>query len=117
MKQNGVTEDNLSHVFHIDGGAAEVIAGEAPGKSDKEKTLNAFVLTGLAEFLQTGDPKFDDKAARALCKKLGCFGEGNHATYMKDRGNLLGGSKEGGWTLTGPGLKAGAELIKGMAGA
>ena len=33
---------------------------------------------------------------------------------MKKPGNILSGSKDSGWTLTGPGLKAGADLVKAL---
>jgi hypothetical protein len=72
------------------------------------------VLTGISQLIATGDPKFDDKAARAVCKSMGCLDESNHTYNMKGKGNLLGGSKDSGWTLTGPGLKSGAELVKGL---
>jgi len=100
---------------HLDGGKVE-FAAEAPGKTGKQKTVNAYILTGLAQFLQTGEAKFDDKTARAVCKAMGCLDESNHAYNLKGKGNALSGSKDSGWTLTGPGLKAGAELVKGLAG-
>ena len=46
---------------------------------------------------------------------MGFFNEGNHAKYMKEKGNVLGGTKDAGWTLTTPGLKSGAEIVKGLA--
>jgi hypothetical protein len=116
MRTNGITREQLGDVFHLDGGACEVLSSEAPGKNGKEKTINAYVLTGISAYLQNGEPKFDDKTARDVCRAMGCFNEGNHAYYLKGRGNVLGGSKDAGWTLTGPGLKAGAELIKNLAG-
>jgi hypothetical protein len=65
--------------------------------------------------LATGNAKVDDETARDLCKKMGFFNEGNHAKYMKEKGNVLGGTKDAGWTLTTPGLKSGAEIVKGLA--
>jgi hypothetical protein len=62
--------------------------------------------------IKTGDAKFDDKSGREACEKVGCYGRTNHATYMSKPGNVLSGSKENGWSLTGPGLKAGADLVK-----
>src|SRR5262245_59372781 len=115
MRTYGITSAQLSHVFHLDGGTSEVIASEAPGKNGKEKTINAYVLTGISAFLQSGEAKFDDKTARDVCKLMGCFNEGNHAYYLKGKGNALGGTKDSGWTLTGPGLKSGAELVKALA--
>ncbi len=111
-KSHQVSDDALSQVFHVENGAVEIIVSAAPGNNAKAQTINTYVLTGIAKLLETGDSKFDDKLARANCKKLGCYNEANHASYMKDKGNVLGGSKAAGWTLTAPGLKAGAELVK-----
>jgi hypothetical protein len=116
MRTHGITPEQLGNVFHLDGGASEVLPTEAPGKNGKEKTINAYVLTGISAFLQTGEAKFDDKTARDVCRAMGCFNEGNHAYYLKGRGNVIGGTKDSGWTLTGPGLKLGAELVKKLAG-
>jgi len=112
MKTHKVSQDQLDLMFHVENGVADVIAADAPGKNGKEKTINCYILAGVAALLQSGEPKFDDKAGRAVAEKLGCYSSGNHATYMKDRGNVLSGSKDGGWSLTGPGLKAGADLVK-----
>ncbi|WFU76281.1 hypothetical protein [Bradyrhizobium sp. CB2312] len=46
----------------------------------KAQAINAYMPTGIAEFLKTGESKFADKVARETCKKLGCYGETNHAT-------------------------------------
>lgn len=115
FKQNGISLDHLQHVFHIENEKVEIIAPDIPGKSDKEKTINAYVLTGLSRFLLTGESKFDDKLARSICVSTGCYDATNHATYMKAKGNYLSGSKESGWTITGPGLKHGAEVVKQIA--
>jgi hypothetical protein len=114
MSRNKVTADEIAHVFHVDGETVDVIIDTVPGNNTKAQAINAYMLTGIAEFLKTGDSKFTDKAARETCKKLGCYAETNHATHMKRPGNVLSGSKESGWTVTGPGMKAAAELIKGF---
>jgi hypothetical protein len=112
-KQNGVSPEALEQVFHVESGSAEVIAGEIPGRNKKEKTLNAYVLAGLAKFLSTGNTAFDDKSARALCESSGCYDLANHSTTIKNRGNLFTGTKSG-WNLTAPGLKHAAALVKEM---
>lgn len=116
MKKFGVNDEQIAHVFHVEDGKSEVVAHEAPGSSTKQKTVNAYVLTGISQLLTSGEPKFDDKSARAVCKSLGCLDESNHSYNLKGKGNLFGGSKDTGWTLTGPGLKTGADLVKGLAG-
>jgi len=115
MRQNGLTLEVLQQVFHIEDGKVEVIASEVPGKGDKGKSLNAYILKGISQLLTSGDPSFDDKSARALCKEFGCYNDANHSVYMKDKGNEFAGSKEGGWKLTSPGLRRGAILLKEMA--
>ena len=115
IKQNDIAPNQLNQVFHISDGNAEIIATEIPGKNAKERTYNAYVLTGIARLISSGAPVFDDKPARLFCKSSGCLNEPNHATYLANRGNIFTGSKEKGWTLTVPGLKQGAVLVKELA--
>ena len=115
MRTHAITREQVDHVFHLDGGVCEVLPSEAPGKNGKEQTINAYILTGISTFLQSGETRFDDKTARDVCKAMGCFNESNHAYYLKGRGNLLGGTKDAGWTLTGPSMKIGAELVRTLA--
>jgi hypothetical protein len=112
MKQNGVSLEELQQVFHLESGSAEVIAGDIPGKNKKEKTYSAYILTGLSKLLSTGSPAFDDKAARALCESSGCYDNANHSVTIRERGNEFTGTKEKGWSLTAPGLKRAAVLVK-----
>jgi len=112
MNQNGLKTDELQEVFHITDAGTEVIAARIPGKNMKEQVCNAYILTGIAQLLLNGNPSFQDKSARALCELSGCYDNGNHSAYIRARGNAFTGTKEKGWTLTAPGLKEGAELIK-----
>ena len=116
MKQNSVTSDQLQQVFHMSGDSIEVIAPQMPGKNKKEQTYNAYVISGIAQFLLNGNASFDDKAARGLCERSGCYDNANHSAHLRNRGNEFTGSKEKGWTLTAPGLKRGADLVKEMSG-
>jgi hypothetical protein len=110
MKANALAATQLDQVF--DGG--EVIDLNVPGRSAKEKTINTYVIEGIASLLATGEPSVDDKKARELCSKVGCFNSANHSVYMGQKGNVLSGSKASGWRLTGPGLSKGANLVKEM---
>lgn len=115
QKQNGIAAEQLGEAFHSVDGKTDVIVGEMPGSSRKEKALNAYVLSGIAQLLATGEPTFADKDARALCMSSGCYDGANHAATLKGKGNWFTGSREKGWTLTAPGLKHGATLVKGLA--
>lgn len=110
MKKHSIGLEQLNHVYHIEGEETDFIAS-MPGKNKKDKTYNAYVLTGLGRFIITGNTQFDDKSARALCEKCACYDNANHATHMSNRGNEFTGSKEKGWSLTEPGLRRAAELV------
>lgn len=111
MKQNDVTNDEVQQIFHISDGTVDVLV-QSPGKNKKEQTLNMYVLTGIGQLLATGEPLFEDKVARENCRTAGCYDTGNHSFYMKGKGNLFASAKDKKWTLTSPGLKKGAEIIK-----
>jgi hypothetical protein len=113
MRQHGVTEEQLSQVFHLQAGEVEVIASDLPGSGKKGRSVSAYVLQGIRGLLATGEPMFDDKSARQLCRHLGCYDEANHSLNMKSV-NFWIGTKEKGWRLTVPGLNHGADLIKQM---
>jgi len=113
MSQNGISAGQLQQVFHVANGETEVIT-TVPGRNKKEQTYNAYILTGLGQLLLTGSAAFTDKAARSLCEASGCYDSANHAAHLKDKGNEFTGSKDKGWTLTAPGLKRAAELVKGL---
>jgi hypothetical protein len=114
MRQNSLSAELIDQVFHIDGEHVEVVASHVPGKTNKERSLNVYLLAGAAKLLGTGDPTFDDKFARELCGNLGCYDSTNHTKYLKDKGNRLAGSAATGWKLTTPGLTHTAALIKQM---
>lgn len=114
IKQNDLSIDELESVFLIKSGAVEVIVSDIPGKGKREKTHNAYILTGIAKLLSSDTPSFDDKTAREVCSSTGCIDNANHAKYLKDKGNEFSGSKDKGWMLTAPGLKRGAVLIKDL---
>ncbi|MDD5586180.1 MAG: hypothetical protein PHY92_04385 [Alphaproteobacteria bacterium] len=114
MKKNGLTAENIQQVFLIKGEDVEVIASKISGKNTQIKTLNCYLLAGLARLFSKGERSFEDKSARKLCEHFGCYDSTNHSKYMKEKGNVISGSKSKGWTLTGPGLVKGAELVKGL---
>ena len=110
MSKHGITEDQLERVFHLDG-QVDVIA-TPPGNNKREQTINAYLLIGAQHLLQTDDSKFTETEAVALCKQMGCHDAANHAQTRSKFGNRITGSKDGGYSLTTPGLDRVAALIK-----
>ena len=116
MKQNSVSTEELDQVFHFNSdGSFDLL--NAPGKSKKQQTLNTYILTGLGKYLASGgDRGFDDATARQFCETIGCYDQANHAVHLKNRGPEFTGDKHKGWSLTNPGVKRGAALVKEVAG-
>lgn len=109
-RQNGLSLEDLQQTFHLEGNDCQLIVSEIPGKANRDRVRNAYLLAGAARLIVTGEPKFDDREARDLCERFGFFDPTNHSKYVKG-GNEFTGSKEKGWTLTAPGLKQAAQLI------
>lgn len=109
-KQNGLSMEDLQQTFHIDGSDCQLIVSAIPGKANRDRVRNAYLLTGAAQLIATGEPRFDDREARVLCERFGFFDPTNHSKYVKG-GNEFTGSKDKGWTLTAPGLKQAALLV------
>ena len=115
MQRNKITPEQIGHVLHVDGETVDLIANKIPGDKQGEKVINTYVLVGIRELFRTGEAKFTDEQGRAECERMGTHGKTNHATYLKTPGKVMTGSTKAGWTLTVPGLTAGAELVRGLA--
>lgn len=111
MKQNDLSMEQLRQIFHFHGGAIEII--QLPGDNKKDKVIAAYILTGISNYLLSGEQRFDDAPARVLSERFAVYDSTNHAKYAK-AGKEFVGSKEAGWTLTHQGLKHAATLIKGL---
>lgn len=111
-RRHGLTDGMLENAFHFDSNF-ELIA-KPPGKNNREKTINAYILIGVQHFLQSDDTKFNEAAAVAICKRFGCHDATNHAQTRGKFGNKIQGSKDSGYTLTVPGLDHAAAIIKAI---
>lgn len=112
VKKHGLTIDTLENHFHFDDGAVAPIELPGDGKAKREKTINTYLMQGVASLLQSGSAAFEDAVARERCNEFGCYDAPNHGRYLKQFGNLITGSKSNGWKLTAPGLSAAASLLK-----
>ena len=117
MQKNGITYDDLQQVFHIGDNDEVGLICAVPGKGMREQTLQVYLLTGLSNFIKNGDARFDDTQAREWSKEAGCYDAPNHTKSIKEKGNEFTGDKQKGWTLTAPGLKRVAGLVKEIANA
>jgi hypothetical protein len=114
LSQNSMRIDDLEPVFHFSPSGVEIIAHDVPGRTNKERVRSCYLLAGLKSLCSSGEAKFSDDDARRTCRDLGCYDQANHSTYVRSIGNLLVGSKNAGYELTQPGLRAAAETIKNI---
>lgn len=115
MKQNGLTAEMLEPTFHHEDGKVQIIASDVPGNGKKAQTRNCYLIEGARSLLETDEAKFTEDEVVKLCKHLGSHDSANHAANRKSLGNIVTGTKDSGFTLPAPGLKAAAEVIKEMA--
>jgi hypothetical protein len=111
MRQTGLTRDQLEQVFHFRGDDVSVI-GTIPGQHASDRVANCYLLEGVRALLATDAPSFTDVAARELCRTARCYDATNHSKRLAKFENRITGDAARGWTVTGPGLNAAAELIK-----
>jgi hypothetical protein len=116
LSQSHLALEDLDDVFYRTGGGVRVIATQVPGRTNKDRTCQCYLLSGVRALLESGNARFDDSEGRQLCRELGCFDSSNHMTYLRATGNHLTGSKDAGFELTQPGLRAAAELVRSMTG-
>lgn len=114
MAQNNIGLQHLEEIFHIEGSAIEVIAGDIPGNSKRIKTENCYLVSGVRSFLVNDEAKFSEDEVIDLCKQMGCYDSANHYKTRKGLGNNVAGTKATGFTLPAPGLRAAAGLLLEM---
>lgn len=116
MVQHQVTEDQLNQIYHING-TVELIADAVPGRSKKDKTINCYLLVGVRALIQNDEPKFADKEAMEFCQITLAYDKNNHTANRQALSNRASGDRVSGFTLTVPGLRDAANLIKEMGAA
>lgn len=111
-KRHGLEMEQLERVFHFDNGSVTCVDLAGSATSKREKTVNTYLMVGVAALLGADQAAFSDEVARQLCEHFGCIDTTNHSKTLKEFGNLITGNKKEGWKLTAPGLTLAAALIK-----
>jgi len=104
----------LEQAFYFQDGQVDIHVNTIPGRSKREQTINCYLLVGLRGFLASDSAAFSDSEALALCKHTQAYDKNNHTKFRALLGNLVNGSKDDKFELSGPGLKAAAELIASL---
>lgn len=112
MLQYKITRSQLDQIFHIDDNRVELIIDAVPGQSKREKTVNCYLLVGIRNYLQADEPKFADREALEFCHMTQCYDKNNHTANRQSLSNRVSGDRTTAFTLTVPGLRDAANLIK-----
>lgn len=111
LSQHRLTLDKLNRVFYFQDGKVDIHLNTVAGTGKKEQTIHCYLLVGVKAYLESDSPTFSDSDAIALCKHTQAYDKNNHTTNRKALGNNVTGSRQDGFSLTGPGLKAAAGLL------
>ncbi len=110
LRKHDVSEDVLERVLDVESDYA--LIAHLPADSKREQTISCYLITGIQAMLRTGEAKFQDEDAIALCKTEGCHDRPNHAATRTQLGKRVTGDKDTGFTLTSVGLEQAAVLLK-----
>lgn len=110
-RQHKLTREHLESVYYFHDGDVEIHINSVPGESKREQTRNCYLLVGLRVFLASDSMSFSENEAIGLCKHTQAYDKNNHTKHRNGLGNLVNGSKERGFELAGPGLRAAGELV------
>jgi len=116
MRRNGLSSEQLCHLFSLGIDEIDLVARSVPGKSTREKFLNVVLLQGIGSYLGSGAPRVDATKVRQTAAHYGADPGRNLWNYVKSAAADISGSSATGFTLTAKGLTAATELIKQMTG-
>lgn len=114
MKKHSIPVEHVDSVYHFrEDGTFDII--KVPGKSKRERTLSAYAIVGLGTYLGADKKDFTDVDARKVCEDQNCYDPANHAATMREEHPAFVGDKNKGWSLTTPGIRIAAGLLKEVA--
>jgi len=111
LLKHQLSREKIEKAFYFQDGKVDIHLNTMAGVSKREQTLNCYLLVGAKAFLESDQPHFSDTDAIALCKHTQAYDKNNHTTIRAAMSNMMSGTRQDGFTLTGPGLKAAAELL------
>jgi len=112
LRRNGLSTKSLETIFSIGGDEIDLISESVPGGSKKSRMKSVALLANAAAYLASGAARITDEKFREALRHYDAYDPGNFATYLKDLGAELTGTKENGYALTPRGLAGAATLLK-----
>ena len=111
-RQN-ITEEEWQKVFHFDGTTYSIIVDDLKETTKSKKQVNLALLEGIKELLTGGVATIVRDDLIELCKKYYAYDSSNFAAHMKKQKSLFLARGDN-WSLTKPGEKRAAEVVKDL---
>ena len=111
-RQN-ITEEEWQKVFHFDGTTYSIIVDDLKETTKSKKQVNLALLEGIKELLTGGVATIVKDDLIELCKKYDAYDSSNFASHMKKQKSLFLARGDN-WSLTKPGEKRAAEVVKDL---
>ena len=112
-RQN-ITEEEWQKVYHLEGTTYAIIVDDLKETAKAKKQVKLALLEGIKELLTGGVATIIRDDLVESCKKYDAYDSSNFATHMKNQKSLFL-AKGDNWSLTKPGEKRAAEVIKELA--
>ena len=114
LNQHQISGENISRVYHLDGGSYRIIVKDLKEKTNSKKQIKLALLLGVAGLLAGGQPVFAKEKLIDVCREYGAYDGPNFASHMKrQRDMFIAQGNE--WSLTVPAQQRAAEAIKELA--
>jgi hypothetical protein len=114
LKRSAIEPSKLQHLFSLGINEIDLVAGNVPGSSKRERMRNVLLLKGVAAYLGTGVARISSEQLKEASLHYDAYDVANHARYLKEFAADVGGTKESGYTLTARGLTAATQLVREM---
>lgn len=114
IKRSGFTPKGLQKLFSLGIDEIDLVAQDVPGSGKKERMKSVILLRGVAAYLSSGAARFSYEQLKETCLHYSAYDSTNFAAYLKSFSAEVGGTKDGGYTLTARGLTSATELVRAM---
>ncbi len=114
LDQHQISSENISRVYHLDGGSFRIIVKDLKERTNSKKQIKLALLLGVGGLLAGGQPLFSKERLIEVCREYGAYDGPNFASHMKkQRDMFIAQGNE--WSLTVPAQQRAAEVIRELA--
>ncbi|PKB71200.1 MAG: hypothetical protein BZY87_06600 [SAR202 cluster bacterium Io17-Chloro-G6] len=111
LDQHQISGEDISRVYHLDGGSYRIIVKDLKEKTNSKKQIKLALLLGIAGLLAGRQPVFSKEKLIEVCREYGAYDGPNFASHMRRQRDMFI-AQGNDWSLTVPAQQRAAEAIK-----